>query len=77
MRQHITSCCFMWVKEDGELLVWKPAPAEAILQPEAKFCLKLSSCIYFVKLPFLFNLFFSLHFFVLSFSFICASITKY
>jgi len=58
MRQHITSCCFMWVKEDGELLVWKPAPAEAILQPEAKFCLKLSSCIYFVKLPFLFNLFF-------------------
>lgn len=58
MRQHVTYCCFVWIKEDGELLVWKPAPAKAILQPEAKFCLKLSHCMYFVKWVFLFNLFF-------------------
>lgn len=49
----------MLIREDGELLVWKPAPAEAILQPEAKFYLKLSSCVCFLKLVFLFNLFFS------------------
>lgn len=48
----------MLIREDGELLVWKPAPAEAILQPEAKFYLKLSSCVCFLKLVFLFNLFF-------------------
>lgn len=32
------------------------AHAKAILQPEAKFYLKLSSCMYFVKCIFLFNL---------------------